>query len=339
MGKNICLVYCSEVCIVVSIKNGILQGSTMGCLLFLIYINDISRLININTNIIMFADDTNIINTGGDMKQAMQNVINTLKELKDWMIQNKLNINTNKTKYMIFKTKKGLTKETKQQLMYDNKELEEVNSIKFLGIKIDNELNFIKHIELVANSIKAIIPICYKLRDKLSDSTKKMLYYALIYSRISYGIEVYSNTSWNNLLMLDKIHKRIIKILYNENKYASMRRVYVEKQFLNLRHIISYHIIMIGYKWANNMLPNLLKKDILPQNQDNRTRQYSYIYKQQFTTNQEQKILSYRVSKYWNELPKNLKIQKYSEFKKQLKAYLLTSISNKGNGGNEDKYF
>ena len=321
------------------IKNGILQGSTLGCLLFLIYINDIATIKQRNINITIFADDTSILSVGKNIKESVKNANDNLLKIKSWMDQNMLTVNVQKTKCIKFKLRKKDNEESDMKILYDGKELEEVNQVKFLGIIIDKELKFISHIGKIIAELKALTILCYRIRDKLNEQAKKLFYYAHIYSRIKYGIEIYSNTTWSNLVLLDRMHKRIIKVLFNESRFMNMKTIYLDKQFLDLRHIIAYHIIMIGYRWANNKMPEILGKDFIMQNQQNRTRQYRYIYQNQMKNSMDQKILKNRVAKYWNGLPKNLKQLNEIVFKKELKIHLLKNIRNKIKGENNDKYF
>ena len=122
---------------------GLLQGSILGPLLFILYINDISNLFinSIDTKLILYADDTSItINYANNSK-----INENLKILSNWFINNKLQLNISKTKVMYFYSNTSITN-TNEIITLNNQTIHCVNQYKFLGLYIDNKLNYKKHI-------------------------------------------------------------------------------------------------------------------------------------------------------------------------------------------------
>lgn len=320
------------------IQRGILQGSILGCLLFCLYINDIVNITNIDTNITLFADDTNVLIHGNTINEAMETANKVTKNIDYWLAENSMALNANKTKHMIFQKCKNQDIVDYKVIKYKENIIEEVKDINFLGIVIDNKLNFKNHINKIVQKIKKLTYCCYKIRDKLDDKGKQMFYYSMIHSVILYGIEVYSNTTWENLKILDNIHKKIIKTLFCIPKKTATKEVYIQSKLLDLRHIIMLQMIKIGYQWANNKLPNKIQTLFQRQGLKN-TRQKDCIYKKSFKTNQQQKVIDFRVSRYWNVLPKDIKTKSDKDFKKCMKLYYFQQMKTMIKGESLDKYY
>ena len=148
------------------------------------------------------------------------------------------------------------------KIQFNGKEIKRVEETKFLGLIIDEKLKFDKHIDDIIKNLKKIRPFLYKIRNILNNSERKIIYYALIYSKITYAIEAYSNTSWANLKPLEKMHKRLIKILYNMKLRTETKHVYEYTELLDVRHVIIFKMTQVGYSWAHNKLPNRLNEEI-----------------------------------------------------------------------------
>ena len=156
------------------------------------------------------------------------------------------------------------------EIYVNNNKIEQVCNINFLGINIDKDLNFKEHINKLVKKLRQLSSYCYKIRDKLDDKGKKMFYYTMIYSSITYGIEVYSNTYWTNLKLLDNTHKKIIKILFKLPRVTPTNEVYMKNELLDLRHIIMLQLVKIGHKWAHNELPDKLQNLFKNQAENNK---------------------------------------------------------------------
>ena len=130
------------------ITSGVPQGSILGPLLFLLYINDIENCSNI-VSMILFADDTNIYHSHTCLKTLNDIMQIEINKIADWLIVNKLSINIKKTRIILFKSpKKRLNHSV--TISINNKPIDEVKSISFLGVNIDEHLTWKKHIDSVS---------------------------------------------------------------------------------------------------------------------------------------------------------------------------------------------
>lgn len=169
------------------------QGSNLGPLLFILFINDIFDL-KLNGKIVLFADDAILIydNTNTiNLKNEMQEDMNTIYK---WFSQNKLSMNIKKTKTMII-TNTQSNRKFKLSLKLRNQEIEQVNNYKYLGITIQNDLKWDIHI----NKVSAMICVVSRLGSKINNSTLKSIYYSYIHSQLCYLIPIWGSSSPNYL--------------------------------------------------------------------------------------------------------------------------------------------
>jgi hypothetical protein len=138
------------------ITDGVPQGSVLGPLLFLIYVNDLPKTINDNNIHVLFADDTNIIVKSPNPKDFQTNMVEAFDRVNKWFKVNSLSINIEKTHYIQFKTKNKPTFNT--NIVCDNNSVTPVTDIKFLGIYLQDSINWSCHIEYI---IPKLSSACY----------------------------------------------------------------------------------------------------------------------------------------------------------------------------------
>ena len=167
---------------------GVRQGSILGPLLFLIFINDLCHS-TLLLETILFADDTNLFYSHNNVKELFRTMNAELSHLNDWFCANKLSLNTDKTKYVLFhKAKsKGNLPLVLPDLFINNVKIKSENSLKFLGVMIDENLTWKTYVELGENKISRSIGILFKASRSLNSKSLRSIYFALVHPYINYA--------------------------------------------------------------------------------------------------------------------------------------------------------
>ena len=173
-----------------NLNYGVPQGSILGPLLFLIYIYDM-KSISEQTTAIVYADDTTLIFTGNTVDKAIQNANGILVDYIDYFNMNKLSLNESKTKYMIFTKRKYSSCPT--ILTINDTVIERVNNIKFLGVVLNDRLNWQDHKLYIRAKISKNIGILNKCRKILKLNDLIPLYNSFILPYLNYCLPLWGN--------------------------------------------------------------------------------------------------------------------------------------------------
>lgn len=227
-----------------NIRIGIPQGSVMGCLLFLVYINDFPNLMN-NCHTVLFADDSNFSFRGSSLAATISQCNSELKKFYDWTVSNKMTINYDKTSYMIISTRNFHQVE---EVYINRKVIEGTKCHKFLGITIDSNLKFDRHIAEISNKIAKSVGILYKLSNFLPHSTMKSLYFSFVHSYLSYGNIIWGGTFSTHLSPLVTLQKKSIRIINKVGYLHTTQNLFFENRIMKLEGIHKHLLACYAYK-------------------------------------------------------------------------------------------
>ena len=242
---------------------GVPQGSILGPLLFLLYINDLPNCLSKSTPI-LFADDTTVVKSGTNLNDLYRDMNSELSNLENWCLANKLSLNAKKTKYIVFKPKK--THVHHHNLNFGGVKIErighdcKVNAFKFLGHWVDDSLNWDFHTNKLINKLNSTNYILAKTKNIFPLGVRKTIYSALAQSHLVWGSAVTGATSNSNLNKIEATQNKIIRNLFNMKYNSHTLPVFYEHKLLKARDLIYYSQVLIGYKYRQGYLPNIFNK-------------------------------------------------------------------------------
>ena len=189
---------------------GVPQGSVLGPILFSMYINDLQSVCP-SINVQMYADDTVLYTHAKTKEQAATKLTAALVHASDWLKTSSLHLNTNKTVCMFFSKKSSNAQPP--DVFIEGEKLTAVPDFKYLGIILDCNLTFKKHVKKVANSITFNLPNFRHVRPYLTTEAAKLFMHAMIFSHISYCYTSWSQASTTTLKSIETLYKQTLKTL------------------------------------------------------------------------------------------------------------------------------
>ena len=217
------------------------QGSILGPLLFLVYVNDLPSSSKIS-NPFMFADDTNLFYEHKNIIKRFATVNEVLMNINDWFMAKKLSLNDGKTKCSLFHkpTKVDDLPLKLPKLSINNQEIKRVSYIKFLGVLLDENLSWKEHLKCAENKIAKSIELMYKAKPFLDKDSLLSLYFSYIHSYINYANLAWVSTYKTNSKKIHSQQKHALRMVYNKDRYYHTKELF---RFCNTLNVYKLNLL------------------------------------------------------------------------------------------------
>lgn len=303
---------------------GVPQGSILGPILFLLYINDLCNAVEI-LHLILFADDTNAFVSHNEVSE-LNFIINTeLNNLNKWFTANKLSVNIKKSCFMLFTGKRKIDSNS-FKILLNGTELTRVESTKFLGIVIDEKLSWSQHIDLVINKIAKSAGLIGKLKHTLPRHALITLHNSLILPYINYCTMIWAANSLFRLKRIVVIQNRVIRIISGTDRFAHAPPLLKKYSILTVDDIYTLQVAQFMYKSINHLLPVIFDQYFTPNATVHLhyTRHSKDLHLFSVATKLRQSSIRFAGTKIWNSLTEELiSAVTLTSFTKNLKRTLL----------------
>ena len=310
MKVNGCVSECSRVI------TGVPQGSVLGPLLFIMFINDLMEL----KNCYLYADDCLLVTSGENPDISTKLMEKSIHQASSWYSENCLVLNSGKTDVMTISNKRNIKP---PELKFNNLIFKQSDKIKYLGVILDNKLNFKSHTSKIKQKLYPIVTNFQRNRKFLTPKLAKLWYIGLIRSNLEYSSPVLFTTNDYVKKEFLKIENRCLKIIdYNSSK-DNTRKTY-NIPVLTLR--FEYLYLLTFYKIVNSLVP-IIDTNLLPEKLTSETRLAKSSGFRLSKENFRFALANFGAQKF-NELPNHVKLsQSLATFKNATRSHVLKLLN------------
>lgn len=313
---------------------GVPQGSVLGPLLFLIYINDIHKCSDV-FKFCLFADDTNLLYADKELK-SLETVVNReLLSVCEWLSANKLTLNAKKSNFVIFHSfKKKLNYQVNIKMLDSSSNelisIEHKEYVKYLGVLIDENLTWKCHIDNIASKISKAIGVISRMRHFVPSSTLHNIYQSLILPYLTYGIVIWGQATQANQNKILLLQKRALRLIYFKRKSEHAIPLFVCSKIMPLNMLYYSAVSNLMYDISNNTTPSTIS-DLFIYSKEVHAHNTRHAASYNFYINysrMNQKKLSFAKlgAKIWNSICPEIRKLEKKTFNKIIKKSLLTVL-------------
>ena len=306
---------------------GVPQGSVLGPLLFALYINDIQYAVGAEC-VRLFADDTALYMFNTDLTVLISNVKVKIQQMFQWCICNKLTINSDKTYFVLFHTVNKPVPNDLIDIVTPQMTIKRATEMKYLGLLLDEKLNYNEHVQSICNSLLKYFGIFNHIKHKVNKKTARQLYFAFVFSRIKYGIEIYGNCSERNMNKIQTMQNKLLKLLLQLDRLTPTSILHKNLNILKINDLYKCSVLSFVNDTQIGKCPKIFEKYFQKKrnNYDLRRKDQLDIPPARLTLGD--RAVRIKGAKLWNDIHKDLKIYKCKmTFRKHLMKWHITKYN------------
>lgn len=310
-----------------TINQGVPQGSILGPLLFLLYINDLPKCLN-SSRCILYADDTTIFSSDSDLYNLLKELNKDAANIVQWCRNNQLVINPLKTTFMLFHSPRKIIPFV-PHLTIDAHVIHPSDATTFLGVTIDSHLKFDKHIAAISSKISFGIRVLIKTRTFFPLHILRSLYFAFIHSHLTYCSSSWGNTYRIHLSKIAHLQNKAIRIITFSHWRDSATPIFSNLGILPIHHSISLKLAVLIFRARQHdiELKSIPSRYLINANLTRFSLQHSLLLPVVHSNYGKQTVLFSGIY-LWNLLPKFIKsCRNITSFKVELKKHLFQHLS------------
>ncbi len=304
---------------------GIPQGSIIGPLLFIIYVNSLPDCINCKC--VMYADDTTLLFSSSDPATLQHEMNDNLSKIAKWFENNQLTLNIRKTNFMIFGTKHCLRNYNDICLNYGNDMIERVDKFKYLGVIFDPILSWCDHVDYISSVVSKRIGVIRRVKFYLPSNTLNMLAKALIFPHFDYCSPVWSNCNSQLTNSLQILQNKLARVLLSADIRTSVIDLMQALDWNKLHDSWINQLLIIVFKCLQHKAPYYLSSRFTftstIHTQNTRSQSNNTLVVPPWNSKSGKRTFQYRGAIHWNALPsdvrKNIVSMSLPMFKSMLK--------------------
>ena len=308
---------------------GVPQGSILGPLLFLAYVNDMKAAVN--WQLLLYADDSAIIVSGKNITEIENSLSKELESVQDWLIDNKLSLHLGKTEAIVFGSKHKVSRTRKMNVTCKGTNINNTDTVTYLGAIIDSCLTGEHMAERVLKKVNSRLKFLFRKSRYLTRKTKKLLYNSLIQCHYDYSCSFwYSSITQKTKNKIQITQNKAIRLILGL-PFRSHLDHHIEFKNLNIlpiEHRVAFIKICQMHKIYNNVAPTYLLDEFNKISHGHNTRYCANSYEKV----SKDTTFKYTGSNLWNNIPNSLKmVEKYDQFKTGLRDHIWGQIVQKSN--------
>ena len=216
-------------CCINKIKVGVPQGSVLGVLFFLIYINDLPNSTLLHSS--MYADDSTFLNSSNSVSVLESSTVNEMKKVIEWFHTNKMAVNIDKSNVMVFSPclqpspRVSITIENSNGIPVQISQIPNTdeNSFKLLGFHIDERLTLRKQVDNICSKVNKSLFFLSRVKRTLPLYCRKQLYFSHVHSHFVYCLSLLSIANKTDIIKLERIQRKALRIVYNASFRADTK--------------------------------------------------------------------------------------------------------------------